>query len=38
MPAQTLTEAEAELAALDAAALRSLLDRAQLWNPGNDPV
>ena len=38
MPAQTLTEAEAELAALDAAALRSLLDRAQPWDPGSDPV
>ena len=38
MPVQTLTEAEAELAALDEAALRGLLDKAQPWDPGTDPA
>lgn len=36
MPAQTLTEAEAALAALEVADLRGLLERARPWDPGAD--
>ena len=35
MAAQTLPEAEAQLAALDAAGLRALLAQARAWGPGD---